>query len=317
MVLLSLVRSNEYLRIGFLENRNRLVVALSRSRRGLYIFGNAVTLHASEFSQDTKVWEPVITYMTRQGHLDPDRGLPVTCTNHGIATEIRTAEEWDKLAGGCKMKCGGKFPCGHPCPYTCHPRRHEELRCPAPCLKQIISCGHRCSKLCSEVCTCKPCIIKNSEQEKSSRQRDTSSQGSYRSRGSSPQKGARYNPSAPSSVSNGSPLKLGSSSGPSPPAFDLAVSAEDWNAWNAAEADKSIALMHKITGEMSAMPVINEIHHAIEIHNDARVRKSAMPSRRLIQSVKSLSIDPSITDQEENRGTDFQSEPGEDLISFE
>ena len=66
VIILSLVRSNEYMAIGFLENKNRLVVALSRARRGLYIFGNAVTLTNSEAQEEGEalarepLWEPVI-----------------------------------------------------------------------------------------------------------------------------------------------------------------------------------------------------------------------------------------------------------------
>lgn len=40
IILLSLVRSNEDSRIGFLSTRNRVCVALSRAKEGLYIIGN-------------------------------------------------------------------------------------------------------------------------------------------------------------------------------------------------------------------------------------------------------------------------------------
>ena len=43
-VLLSLVRSNAAGNIGFLEVENRVCVALSRARRGLFIFGDAPKL---------------------------------------------------------------------------------------------------------------------------------------------------------------------------------------------------------------------------------------------------------------------------------
>lgn len=78
IILLSLVRSNEFLGIGFLENKNRLVVALSRARRGLYIFGNAVTLTVVETSDENEMmgreplWSPLIYYMKMQGQFDMD-----------------------------------------------------------------------------------------------------------------------------------------------------------------------------------------------------------------------------------------------------
>ncbi|CZS98291.1 uncharacterized protein RCO7_08942 [Rhynchosporium graminicola] len=51
IILLSMVRSNQTLGVGFLDNRNRLVVALSRARRGLYLFGNSITLTAAETTE--------------------------------------------------------------------------------------------------------------------------------------------------------------------------------------------------------------------------------------------------------------------------
>lgn len=44
IVLLSLVRSNKRHKIGFLEVDNRVCVALSRAKRGFYLFGNAELL---------------------------------------------------------------------------------------------------------------------------------------------------------------------------------------------------------------------------------------------------------------------------------
>lgn len=47
IILLSLVRSNKDNRIGFLNTENRVCVALSRARDGLYIVGNMDNLTAS------------------------------------------------------------------------------------------------------------------------------------------------------------------------------------------------------------------------------------------------------------------------------
>ena len=40
VIILSLVRGNNRSNIGFLSNPNRINVALSRAKRGLYLFGN-------------------------------------------------------------------------------------------------------------------------------------------------------------------------------------------------------------------------------------------------------------------------------------
>ena len=47
IVILSLVRSNHFEQIGFLKASNRVCVALSRARNGLFIFGNATCLNAA------------------------------------------------------------------------------------------------------------------------------------------------------------------------------------------------------------------------------------------------------------------------------
>jgi len=47
IILLSLVRSNEEGIIGFLKDENRICVALSRAKYGLYIMGNMDNLYKS------------------------------------------------------------------------------------------------------------------------------------------------------------------------------------------------------------------------------------------------------------------------------
>jgi helicase required for RNAi-mediated heterochromatin assembly 1 len=160
IILLSLVRSNDFLGIGFLESKNRLVVALSRARRGLYLFGNAITLTAAETSDigigRDVLWTPVITFMKAQGRFDLDGGLPITCSNHGTTLEIREADDWLGLAGGCDKDCVGILPCGHNCPLKCHHFEHSIVICRVACPK-ILACGHGCSHYCGEPCDCSHC----------------------------------------------------------------------------------------------------------------------------------------------------------------
>jgi helicase required for RNAi-mediated heterochromatin assembly 1 len=162
VILLSLVRSNEHTGIGFLDNKNRLVVALSRARRGLYIFGNAVTLTNAESSEQVigreALYYPLITFMKNGRRFDLDGGLPVACAKHGITTRIFEAEHWVGNAGGCGQPCGGLLDCAHPCPYPCHPFEHSSVLCQAPCGKQF-PCGHGCSRVCSEKCICLQCDL--------------------------------------------------------------------------------------------------------------------------------------------------------------
>ncbi|KAL5117011.1 hypothetical protein ACEQ8H_005097 [Pleosporales sp. CAS-2024a] len=60
IVILSLVRSNRRHQIGFLSSENRACVALSRAKRGFYIFGNAELLAC-----ETRVWAHIVNIMYR------------------------------------------------------------------------------------------------------------------------------------------------------------------------------------------------------------------------------------------------------------
>jgi helicase required for RNAi-mediated heterochromatin assembly 1 len=166
VILLSLVRSNTYLGVGFLESQNRLVVALSRARRGLYLFGNVVTLIGDESSKDSitgvgrvPLWGPLTHYMIKQKQLDIDGGLPLTCQKHNNTVIINEAADFSAISGGCTIKCGGRLPCGHDCTYFCHPFLHEDIICRVPCARLVPVCGHGCSNDCGETCYCAACII--------------------------------------------------------------------------------------------------------------------------------------------------------------
>lgn len=54
IILLSLVRSNAEARIGFLKTENRVCVALSRARDGLFIIGNMENL-----TQSSTIWPQI------------------------------------------------------------------------------------------------------------------------------------------------------------------------------------------------------------------------------------------------------------------
>ena len=131
IVLLSLVRSNEDGKIGFLEVENRVCVALSRAQRGFYIFGDAPNLCKSSM-----LWWHVIQVMGK----DPCRVgfyLPLTCKNHKQTTFIQgkwvhsgsmgdanfRIDPYDMIGldGGCTQPCREPMGCGHKCALNCHP----------------------------------------------------------------------------------------------------------------------------------------------------------------------------------------------------
>jgi len=161
IILLSLVRSNEHLGIGFLDNKNRLVVALSRARRGLYIFGNAITLSASEANETVgmgrdPLWDPLIQHLKSNRQFKFQAGFPVTCLRHGETIEIYEPNDWSEYAGGCSIPCGEVLPCGHLCPYRCHAFPESNAICRQACPERLM-CGHGCSRFCGELCACDAC----------------------------------------------------------------------------------------------------------------------------------------------------------------
>jgi len=169
IILLSLVRSNLNMGIGFLNNKNRLTVGLSRARRGLFLFGNAVTLTGPESYEDLRgrdpLWFPLLQYMGRQTlkRFDVDDGFPITCAKHGNKVTIQEPVDWERRVGGCNVKCNeANLPCGHPCPLNCHPFDHSMVVCSVEC-PNILQCGHRCSEFCGTRCSCKECGIRDRE----------------------------------------------------------------------------------------------------------------------------------------------------------
>lgn len=63
IVVLSLVRSNKHRKLGFCRSSNRVAVALSRARHGLYILGNVRTACSS------RLWRETITILKMEGAL--------------------------------------------------------------------------------------------------------------------------------------------------------------------------------------------------------------------------------------------------------
>ncbi|KAJ5512243.1 hypothetical protein N7463_001795 [Penicillium fimorum] len=87
IVILSLVRSNYHRGIGFLEQDNRVCVALSRAKYGLYIFGNAQCV-----SKHSNFWNAVINVMSEDQQaprMAP--ALPLYCARHNQETFIKTS----------------------------------------------------------------------------------------------------------------------------------------------------------------------------------------------------------------------------------
>lgn len=106
IILLSLVRSPRSIHstsVGFVSSENRATVALSRARRGLYIFGNATNLLKADF-KSKQTWQKVYNVFADKNRTS--YYLPITCKAHGTVTNINKPSDWHKAAvDGCDKLC--------------------------------------------------------------------------------------------------------------------------------------------------------------------------------------------------------------------
>jgi superfamily I DNA and/or RNA helicase len=75
VVILSLVRNNKRNSVGFLRIDNRICVALSRARNGLYILGNMRMLSAA-----SPLWAHIERVLTENGEIGEE--IPLRCDKH-------------------------------------------------------------------------------------------------------------------------------------------------------------------------------------------------------------------------------------------
>ena len=149
IIILSMVRSNEDGKIGFLSIENRICVALSRAKMGFYAIGNI-----SQLENASNLWSNISTSLRRNHQLVD--GLPLVCQNHsGNKSCIKKAEDFDQVPdGGCYLPCKYPLNCGHMCTKKCHPddQEHEKYQCMKPCRRVLCDLNHRCPKICYEDC---------------------------------------------------------------------------------------------------------------------------------------------------------------------
>ncbi|KAF6236089.1 hypothetical protein HO173_005717 [Letharia columbiana] len=74
VIVISLVRSNDERKCGFLKTSNRINVLLSRARHGMYIIGNTHT------ARPAPMWDKVITILEKDGNIG--QTLALCCPRH-------------------------------------------------------------------------------------------------------------------------------------------------------------------------------------------------------------------------------------------
>lgn len=156
IVIVSLVRSNDAHKVGFLKTTNRINVLLSRAQHGMYLVGNVETY------SEVPMWAQVLAMLRSKDSVG--EALELCCPRH-TDIEILVAEPGDfaRLSpeGGCRLACEKRLPaCGHRCEARCHSDgMHEVFACPRPCQRQHDSCNHSCQKeTCGE--DCGVCMVK-------------------------------------------------------------------------------------------------------------------------------------------------------------
>ena len=148
IVLLSLVRSNTSKKVGFLKTENRINVALSRARNGLYVIGNM-----DNFADASETWAKVVTLLKKEGQIGP--AIPLFCRNHSDRKLCaQTMKDFGNAPeGGCNLNCEARLECGHACELKCHvyDTDHKVYMCEKQCTR-LCPNAHPCFKKCYENC---------------------------------------------------------------------------------------------------------------------------------------------------------------------
>ncbi|OTA67744.1 hypothetical protein K449DRAFT_364164 [Hypoxylon sp. EC38] len=153
VVVISLVRSNNANRCGFLNTSNRINVLLSRAQHGMYLIGNANTY------KHVAMWAKVLEILAKNGNLG--NALELKCPRHPNPVQpllVSKADDFLRVApeGGCILRCDRRLLCGHSCINRCHSETlHSAVKCLEPCPRLKKGCQHPCRRLCGDPCKVK------------------------------------------------------------------------------------------------------------------------------------------------------------------
>ncbi len=101
IILLSLVRSNVRDEIGFLKVSNRVCVALSRARCGMYLFGNAKCLRnvarkkSAAGEAQEMIWEKVLKHLVEKNAINEK--MTLKCSIHSKENVVKTVADWKNV----------------------------------------------------------------------------------------------------------------------------------------------------------------------------------------------------------------------------
>lgn len=159
IIVVSLVRSNQQSSIGFVDTKNRVCVALSRARSGMFVFGSVDTIESScakkrkfkrNEGEETSIWPEILSLMN--GVQAVKDTVELCCPKHKDVRVIkRTTADWKDMFAGCPRPCNERRECGHTCKLVCH-GNSPHPPCFEPCAIIHENCGHPCLKMCHESC---------------------------------------------------------------------------------------------------------------------------------------------------------------------
>lgn len=154
IILLSFVRSNIEGKVGFLKIENRVCVALSRARKGLFAVGNFELM-----AESGSLWKNITSTLHSMGAIGT--ALILQCQRHRERmTSVSCASDFHKVPeGGCNLPCNARLSCGHACSRICHvyDAQHEKIQCNRQCERAICERNHKCPLKCHEKCL--PCRV--------------------------------------------------------------------------------------------------------------------------------------------------------------
>ncbi|EFX83237.1 hypothetical protein DAPPUDRAFT_301907 [Daphnia pulex] len=148
IIILSLVRSNDEAKVGFLKTENRVCVALSRAKKGFYLIGNMSNLAGS-----SKLWREVNKVLTSNGQIGPHFDLQCE-VHHTVIKVLKQTNVFSSVEEiKCPEQCGMHLDCDHICNRICHMRSsHAKMPCTQPCRRFTCPEKHPCPKQCYEEC---------------------------------------------------------------------------------------------------------------------------------------------------------------------
>ncbi|KXT16524.1 hypothetical protein AC579_1326 [Pseudocercospora musae] len=157
VVVISLVRSNDQMKCGFLRTSNRINVLLSRAQHGMFIIGNSAT------TSSVPMWQGVIDIFKADANIGA--ALELACPRHchpDTPLQVREPEDFARVApeAGCDLLCGRQLACGHSCPQKCHADAlHESVYCLKDCNRPKTGCSHPCELPCGAECASRCHVI--------------------------------------------------------------------------------------------------------------------------------------------------------------